>query len=195
LRPGLLGDFAIDVLRGRLDVRRRRRQVTDALEKIPIAGHIANGARVSAMPRVELLLQPVSLRQQRAVFRRQLVDQRREPFPKVPGVDAGTGQQLVRDEAIEVGRDVQTVPVDAFTHPALPLLRAHSPVHCPKHASDGPLRCDLHFNARRLSHRRETQQPHELDQIGAGRGRGHNAIVSRKAPMGLAVTGIAVPWK
>ena len=55
------------------------------------------------MPVVEFGLQAVALGEQRAVLRREVVDDGVEAFPEGGAVDAGAGQRFVVDELVQVG--------------------------------------------------------------------------------------------
>src|SRR5690606_18711065 len=58
----------------------------------------------------------VALGEQRAILRRQVVDQPIEAAPEGRGFDAGAGQHFVFDEALQVGRDLQAAQGYTFAH-------------------------------------------------------------------------------
>jgi hypothetical protein len=84
-------------------------QVADGLQEATVGGHVGDRAGVGAVPGVKLLLQPVALGQQRGVLRRQLVGDGVEAGPVGLGADAGAGQHLLVDEALQQRGNLKAV--------------------------------------------------------------------------------------
>src|SRR5690606_33354957 len=74
LRAGHAGDFFVDVLGGGLEVFGFGQQVADFLEKSLVGSGVVGLTGTSLVPGIDLCLQLVTLGQQRAVLRRQVMD-------------------------------------------------------------------------------------------------------------------------
>ena len=116
LRAGLLGDFAIDIGGARLHMRGRGHDIADFFEKLAIGARIAHRAGVAAMPVVELGLKTVALGEQRAVFRREIVDDGIESLPEGRAIDARAGDGFFIDELREIRVDLKAVLFDHVGH-------------------------------------------------------------------------------
>jgi len=68
------------------------------------------------VPRIDLCLQILALRQQRRIFRRELAEQRREIGPETVLVQPRAGKRLRFDEIDETGIDGQAVAVEEISH-------------------------------------------------------------------------------
>jgi hypothetical protein len=68
------------------------------------------------VPAVQFRLQAIALGQQRQVPRRQVMDQRVEALPERRAVDAGAGQHLVLDEAVQRRGHFEAVGGGAGSH-------------------------------------------------------------------------------
>ena len=125
LRAGLDRQFGIDIVGGDGEVFRLRLHVAYGFQERAVSGDIADRSRVGAMPVVQLGLQPVALGQQRDVFRRQLMDDGVETLPEAGAVDAGAGQHLVFDEAVQRRCNLEPVDGGAFVHVLCLLVRRY----------------------------------------------------------------------
>ena len=68
---------------------------------------MSTGAPFCAIPVVDLFLQLVARCQQRAVLRREIVDDGRKARPEFVGVDAGARNDLLDHEIDQLAIDVQ----------------------------------------------------------------------------------------
>ena len=116
LRAGLDRQFRVHVGGRRLRIGGQRCQVADLLEEGLIRRHVADRTGVGAMPAVQFGLQPIALRQQGGVLRRQVMGQRIEALPERGGLDAGAGQRLGLDETGQGGVDLEAVVLAACAH-------------------------------------------------------------------------------
>ena len=119
LRAGLHGQLVVDVGGGDLHLVRLRHQVANAFEEGAVGAHVLDGARVGAVPGVQLGLQAVALGQQGGVLGCQLGHQGRETVPEIARRHAHIGQHLIVDEVIQIGGDLQVVDGGAFGHGGL----------------------------------------------------------------------------
>src|SRR3989344_5020702 len=81
-----------------------------------VGGHVRDRAGVGGVPLVHLGLDAVALGQQGGVLGGQLVDDGVKASPELGAVDAGAGQDLVFDEAEELGGHLQAVNLGACGH-------------------------------------------------------------------------------
>ena len=126
LWASLGGDFAVDVGGAGLNLLRLRQQVTDGAEEGAVGGHVGDRAGVGAMPVIQLALQTVTLGQQGAVARGQVVHQRVETAPEGRSLDPAAGQHFAFDELLELGGYLQALTLHAFGHfPVLLSASAH----------------------------------------------------------------------
>ena len=120
LRSGDGGDLLVDI--GRIDFERRpfRYEVADIGKKRLVRGLIERLSPPPAIPVVDLCLQFVPLLQQRAVARREIMNDAIEPLPKRSGLDPGTGNDFIDNEVVEDFGNLQAAnryTLD-FGHPA-----------------------------------------------------------------------------
>ena len=101
LRPGLNGQFVIDIGRGGLDCSGLCNQVANLGEEGLVGRHVLNGARMGQVPGIEFGLQAVALREQGIVLRRELCHDLVEAGPEGVGADARVGQHFLVDEGAE----------------------------------------------------------------------------------------------
>ncbi|MNZ51082.1 hypothetical protein D3C78_688870 [compost metagenome] len=116
LRAGLHGDLAVDVGGADLHLSRLRQQVADALEEGAVGGHVGDRAGVGLVPGIQLGLQAVTLGQQGAVLRREVVDQAVEAGPEGLGGDAGARQHLLLDEVPVLAGHLQAQALRTLGH-------------------------------------------------------------------------------
>jgi len=89
LRAGLLGQLAVSVGGADAEVVRHGFQVANRGQKRAVSGHVLDRARVGGVPLVQLGLQAVTLGQQGAVLRRQVVHQLAKAGPECTCFQAG----------------------------------------------------------------------------------------------------------
>ncbi len=116
LRAGLQRQFGVHVGGGAAHVGGRRHQVADLFQERAIGRHVADRAGIGLVPAVQLALQPIPLGQQGQVPGRQVGDDGVEAFPEFLAGHAGVGQDLVLDEAVQLGVDLQAVNGGARCH-------------------------------------------------------------------------------
>ncbi|EKD97052.1 MAG: hypothetical protein ACD_23C01097G0001 [uncultured bacterium] len=124
LRAGLPGQLGVHVRGGDAGLFGRLDQVTNAFQEGTVVRHVrglgritcGDGAGVGLVPVVELGLQAVTLGQQGDVLGRQVGHDGAKAFPEFGGCHAGAGQHLGFNELAQVGRDLQAVLGDAFSH-------------------------------------------------------------------------------
>lgn len=121
LRAGLQRELGIDVRGGGLRALGLRQQVADLLEEGAVGRHVGDGAGVLLVPGVELGLQAVAFGQERDVLRREVMDDGVEAFPENIAGHAAGGQDLVFDEAVKLGRNLEAVGGGAGGHVFLSL--------------------------------------------------------------------------
>jgi hypothetical protein len=68
------------------------------------------------MPLVQFRLQPITLGEQCAVLRREVVDEGIEAFPERFAIDANARQRFFIDVLAELGCNLQSVSLDHLTH-------------------------------------------------------------------------------
>ena len=86
--------------------------------------HVVGLTGAGLVPGVDLRLQFVALGQQRAVLRRQVVDDAGGTRPEGFGGDAGAGNGFVGDEVVKGFGDLQATDLNALSH-CLPHLIAN----------------------------------------------------------------------
>ena len=116
LRAGLHRQLVVDVGGRGLHLGRHRHDVADLLQEGAIGGHVGDRTRVGLVPAVHLGLDAVALQQQRGVLRRQVAHDRIEAGPEGGRVDARARQDLVLDEAEQLGGHLQAVDGGAVGH-------------------------------------------------------------------------------
>ncbi|MNN62159.1 hypothetical protein D3C81_1774410 [compost metagenome] len=116
MRAGLLADLAVDVAGGDLYLIRLRHQVADGFKEAPIRRRIADRAGVVAVPFVQFDLQAVTLAQQGAVLRRQLLHQQIEAFPEIRHRHAGARQGFFLDETQQAVGNLQSMSGRSVDH-------------------------------------------------------------------------------
>ena len=116
LRAGLGGDLAVDIGGGRLDLLRLRQQIADGFEEGAVGAHVGDRAGMGAMPGIQLALQAITLGQQGAVARCQVMYQRIETAPEGRRLDTAAGQHFAFDELLELGGYLQALTLHAFGH-------------------------------------------------------------------------------
>ena len=116
LRPGDRRDLGVQVGGAGGEVLAFRQQVADLAEKAPVGGQIEGLAAALQMPGVDLGLQLIARRQERAVAGRQIVDDRGQRRPEPLRVHARPRQRLVVDEVAERLGDPETVGFDPLRH-------------------------------------------------------------------------------
>ncbi len=116
LRAGDARDLVVDAGGVDGEVGAFRHEIADLGEESLVRGQVERLALARAVPVVDLGLQIVALFQQRAVLRRQVVNQAIEARPERGLGHAGTRQRLLADEIVENLRDAQAVDNDALGH-------------------------------------------------------------------------------
>ena len=114
LRPADLSDLVIDI--GGLDLLGRglRQEIADLLEEGGIVVHVERLALVGAMPAVDLGLQRVADREQLAVLRTQVADDRGQAGPESIRRNPAIRGGLLGDEIEQDGSDFQSVGIDTI---------------------------------------------------------------------------------
>ena len=105
----------------RVDILARHREVAafgDKISDFPQEGLIGRRVDVAvvAVPLVDLRLKVLTLREQIAVARPKIMDQRRKPLPERIPVNPGSGQRLRVDEIGETTVDLKAFDSDALGH-------------------------------------------------------------------------------
>ena len=108
LRPGLHCQLGIHVFGGDAGFLRHGHQVANALQKCLISRHVGDRAGMGFVPGIDLELQAVAFGQQCNVLWRQIGHDGVKAFPEGVGADAGAGQDLVINELLQYGGDLQT---------------------------------------------------------------------------------------
>ncbi|MCY1509561.1 hypothetical protein D9M68_439110 [compost metagenome] len=116
LRAGLQREFGVDVGRGGLHALGLRQQVADLFQEGAVGRHVGDRAGVLLVPGVELALQAVALGEQGDVLGREVVDDGVEALPEHVAGHAAGGQDLLFDEAVQFGRDLESVGGGAVGH-------------------------------------------------------------------------------
>jgi len=116
LRAGLLRQLGVDIPRRHPHPTRVGCEVADLAQEGAVARHGADRAGVLGVPGVDLDLQPVALGQQRGILRRQVADDAGEALPEGVVAQPGGGQDLLVDEGLEDGGDLQAADRGAWRH-------------------------------------------------------------------------------
>jgi hypothetical protein len=116
LRAGLRGQLIVHVGGGDLHIGRLGHEVANFFQEATVGHHVLDRAGVGLVPGVQLGLQAVALGQQGDVARSQVGHDGVEALPERGSVDAGAGQHLVFNEAVQVGGHLQAVDGGAVGH-------------------------------------------------------------------------------
>ena len=112
LRPGTARDLVVDVCRSDGEGRGFGDEVADVVQECLIGGLVDRLARAFGMPGVDLRLHPVARRQQLAIARGQIGEDRRGTAPEGLGRDPRAGQRALLDEGGQRLVHLQSGPVD-----------------------------------------------------------------------------------
>ncbi len=116
LRPGDGGDLGVDVGRGDFEFFSLGDEITDLLQKGGVYLEVKRLTGAGQVPLIDLLLQPVTLGQERAILRPEISHDRAERFPKAVGLHAGSRRDLVAHQTIEPFIDFKTADLDSAGH-------------------------------------------------------------------------------
>ncbi|MND88132.1 hypothetical protein D3C80_801480 [compost metagenome] len=113
------------MVRADLNLFRLWQQITDAAKEALIGLHVRYRPGVSAVPGIQFALQVITLGQQSAVARRQIVHQGIETPPEMIRRNLGAGEHLILDEVLEVHSHLQTLAWHALGHSRLSYRLVH----------------------------------------------------------------------
>ena len=127
LRAGDRGDLRVDVLGAHANLARLGQKIADVAQEALVFGGVEGPSLALAMIPVDTVLQGVAGVEQGAVLGREVAHKPGETGPEGVRRQAGAGQRLLVDEALEGGCDLEAAAVDALRHSGLPnWIMAHA---------------------------------------------------------------------
>jgi hypothetical protein len=115
LRPGDQRDFRVDIFGRHAEGRPLGQEIADLAEEALVGLHV-DGRAIVAVPAVELVLHGIALFEQRPVFGREIMDDRRKTAPECLRFNAGARQRFDAYEVVQFAGNPQSGDLDAIGH-------------------------------------------------------------------------------